>query len=212
MGISVNILLFSCKNKSNNLREDLVSLKREKSNKEVNFIKLKDSIVNDLDFFNNLDNLGIGLLKVNISDSLIVINKDKVFIENFYAPTITPVFFKPDYGIFYLICTSKEKEYFEIQIRKGKTAKLIKTKNIKFLKWETFLLNTTGVSSLDWKKNPLRRIINNESKTIDVNEDDEFKVIEVKREWIKISNEGEKVGWLKWRKENQLLIDVSLLM
>ncbi len=89
---------------------------------------------------------------------------------------------------------------------------LPKTENIKFLSWNNFLLNTTGVSNLDWKKNPLKNKPNHESVILEANGEDDFVVVKVNNEWVQISNEKGKTGWIKWRKGNKLLIDIFLLM
>lgn len=172
-----------------------------------------DTISNsDLEFFNNLDALGIGLIKVNSKDSLTLVKDSERMIENVYNPTITPIFFKPDYDVFYLVCVSEQENNYKVQIDKSGTAVLSKEENINFLSWSKFLLSTTGISNLDWQKNPLRKYSDVKSAILEVNEEDDFIVLKVDGEWIQISNGRNIIGWIKWKQENKLLIEVYLLL
>lgn len=62
------------------------------------------------EFYNKTERLGIGLLK--IEKQLIVIKNqqlNKEIEEDIYSPKhIVPLFFKPDYDIFYMVCLERQ--------------------------------------------------------------------------------------------------------
>lgn len=206
------VIILSCKNNTYNSKKQYQ--RTSKSQVDIDNATKKDTILNnDLEFFNDLSVLGKGLIKVNGKDNLTIIKNNEGSIENVYDPTITPIFFKPDYGIFYLVCVSEEKNNYEIQIDKESTAMLSKREGgINFLSWNDFLLSTTGISNLNWEKNPLKKKPGNESITLEVSEEDGFVVVKVSNEWIQVSNEEGQIGWIKWKQGNKLLIDAYLLM
>lgn len=208
--IIIAFIIFSCK-KNNNSKEQRLKANEIKSS--INIASIKDTINNnDLEYFNNLKTLGKGLIKVNNRNSITVFKNNEKTIEHIYNPSITPIFFKPDYGIFYLVCISEKNENYEIQIDEENTAILPKGKDLEFMSWDNFLLNTTGISNLDWVKNPLKKEPNDKSISLDINEGDDFKIIDIYHEWIQISNEKQQIGWIKWKEGNKLLIDIFLLI
>ena len=63
------------------------------------------------EFYNKTERLGIGLVK--IEKQLITVKNQglsKHIEEDIYRPKhIVPLFFKPDYDIFYMVCLEKQK-------------------------------------------------------------------------------------------------------
>lgn len=211
--ISGSILLFSCRGNTNTYQKSQPFQKEAPQNSTgASNVKFHDTIPNSLEFFNNVGALGIGLLKVNNVDTLTIIKNNEKSIEKIYTPTITPIFFKPDYGIFYLVCVSEQKSNYKIQTSTNQTAILPKTKNIQFLSWDRFLLSTTGISNLDWKENPFRKEPDTKATIQEVSKEDDFTVIKVHNEWIQISTDSDSIGWIKWKQDGKLLIEIYLLM
>ena len=163
-----------------------------------------------------MESLGIGLVKAE-SDIITIKsqNLNKRLNEYTYTPKyIVPVFFKPDYNIFYIVCLDNQKEYYKVLSANGEEY-LVSKAQTKFISWEEFLKSTTGISNLDWSENPLRKEPFEKSKIITLKDTDAtFNVIRVKKDWIEIQsdNNTNQKGWIQWKKENRLLIEIYLLI
>lgn len=163
-----------------------------------------------------MESLGIGLVKAE-SDIITIKsqNLNKSLNEYTYTPKyIVPVFFKPDYNIFYIVCLDNQKEYYKVLSANGEEY-LVSKAQTKFISWEEFLKNTTGISNLDWSENLLRKEPFEKSKIITLKDTDAtFNVIRVKKDWIEIQsdNNTNQKGWIQWKKENRLLIEIYLLI
>lgn len=185
------------------------------------FILLYSSImaqgVFEGEFYNPTKNLGIGVIKVNTEEINYYkdMNNKKKFSESIYTPKeVIPIFFKPDYGIFFLICLEEQQLYYKVLSANNEVFYLDKSSAI-FLSWEKFLKRTTGISNLDWNTNPLHRKPTEISQNIKIKDENSiFEVEKVEKDWIKIKNEDNPAekGWIKWRKEDKLLIELYLLM
>ena len=168
------------------------------------------------EFYNKTESLGIGLVKAE-SDIITIKsqNLNKSLNEYTYTPKyIVPVFFKPDYNIFYIVCLDNQKEYYKVLSANGEEY-LVSKARIKFISWEEFLKSTTGISNLDWSENPLRKEPFEKSKIITLKDTNAtFNVIRVKKDWIEIQsdNNTNQKGWIQWKKENRLLIEIYLLI
>ena len=81
-----------------------------------------------------------------------------------------------------------------------------------FISWEKFLLKTTGIENISWKQNPLRKESTVTSLEVPFNDKENFIVKEVKNNWIKVKNENNEEGWIKWKEKEKLLIEIYLLM
>jgi hypothetical protein len=168
------------------------------------------------EFYNEMESLGIGLVKAE-SDIITIKsqNLNKSLNEYTYTPKyIVPVFFKPDYNIFYIVCLDNQKEYYKVLSANGEEY-LVSKAQTKFISWEEFLKSTTGISNLDWSENPLRKEPFEKSKIITLKDTDAtFNVIRVKKDWIEIQsdNNTNQKGWIQWKKENRLLIEIYLLI
>ena len=168
------------------------------------------------EFYNKTECLGIGLVK--IEKQLIVIKNqqlNKEIEEDIYNPKrIVPLFFKPDYDIFYMVCLERQKAYYKVLSATGDIYFVPKAE-AKFVSWEAFLSNTTGVTNLNWELNPLRETPSEQSKVISTKDREAiYQVINVKGDWIEIQNEhnAHEKGWIQWRKADSLLIEVYLLI
>ena len=168
------------------------------------------------EFYNKTERLGIGLLK--IEKQLIVIKNqqlNKDIEEDMYNPKhIVPLFFKPDYDIFYMVCLERQKAYYKVLSATGDIYFVPKAE-AKFVSWEAFLSNTTGVTNLNWELNPLRETPSEQSKVISTKDREAiYQVINVKGDWIEVQNEhnAHEKGWIRWRKVDNLLIEVYLLI
>ena len=168
------------------------------------------------EFYNKTERLGIGLVKIE-KQLLVIKNQqlNKEIEEDMYNPKhIVPLFFKPDYNIFYVVCIENQKAYYKVLSAMGDIYFVPKAE-AKFVSWEAFLRNTTGVTNLNWELNPLRETPSEKSKMIRIKDRKAtYQVISVKGDWVEIQNEhnAHEKGWIRWRKADSLLIEVYLLI
>ena len=168
------------------------------------------------EFYNKTERLGIGLVK--IEKQLITVKNQGLsehIEEDIYNPKhIVPLFFKPDYNIFYVVCLENQKTYYKLLSATGDIYFISKAE-ARFVSWEAFLSNTTGVTNLNWELNPLQEAPSEKSKMIRTKDKEAiYQVISVKGNWIEIQNEhdAQEKGWIRWRKADSLLIEVYLLI
>ena len=168
------------------------------------------------EFYNKTEHLGIGLGK--IEKQLITVKNQGLsehIEEDIYSPKhIVPLFFKPDYNIFYVVCLERQKAYYKVLSATGDIYFVSKAE-ARFVSWEAFLSNTMGVTNLNWELNPLQEAPSEKSKMIRIKDKEAtYQVINVKGDWIEIQNEhnAHEKGWIQWRKADSLLIEVYLLI
>lgn len=168
------------------------------------------------EFYNKTERLGIGLVKIE-KQLLVIKNQqlNKEIEEDIYNPKhIVPLFFKPDYNIFYVVCLENQKAYYKVLSATGDIYFVSKTQ-AKFVSWEAFLRNTMGVTNLNWELNPLQEMPSEQSKVIRTKDREAtYQVINVKGDWVEIQNEHDahEKGWIRWCKADSLLIEVYLLI
>lgn len=168
------------------------------------------------EFYNKTERLGIGLVK--IEKQLVTVKNQGLsehIEEDIYNPKhIVPLFFKPDYDIFYMVCLERQKAYYKVLSATGDIYFVPKAE-AKFVSWAKFVRNTTGVTNLNWELNPLQEAPSEKSKMIRIKDKEAtYRVINVKGDWIEIQNEhnAHEKGWIRWRKADNLLIEVYLLI
>jgi len=150
-------------------------------------------------------------------------------------------FFKPDYGIMHFVCLAKSEKAYKVLVNYSDMMYLPKNKNYDFKTWEEYIAQSFGIRRLTYHndditiKHPLRIKPNDKADTLVIpNGQELFCPMEIKGDWIKVnydcfyndennSFEGEPchnyidkcknplTGWLRWRQENQLLIDIFLM-
>ena len=76
----------------------------------------------DIDYYNDLNCLGLGVInpkKFNFQIIIDTINGIKFDIENIEKQEyLIPIFWKPDYGIFYMPVINISNKYYEVQVNK----------------------------------------------------------------------------------------------
>ena len=150
-------------------------------------------------------------------------------------------FFKPDYGIMHFVCIAKSKKAYTVLVNFSDIKYLPKTKNYDFKTWSEYISQSFGIRRFrningDISKNyPLRIKPHDDADTLVIPKGHElFCPMEIKGDWVKVRYdcfyndknnpyEGEPcqshidkckkplTGWLRWRQENQLLIDIFLM-
>jgi hypothetical protein len=182
--------------------------------------------------------LGHGIIAIDDTydmKKIVTVYGDKDFktkIEDFKlygaSKSISPYYYKPDYGLCYFICLEKNKNYFKILIN-DKEEGFLKTDNKYFKTWESLLINSS-VERLNIKTNPLKLkpADNSDTKKLEYEiKVDRLEVIDViekdGQHWLKVnySKSGKvpcdkgiadcEVGWVKWKTGDKLLVKILLL-
>lgn len=150
-------------------------------------------------------------------------------------------FFKPEYGIMHFVCIEKTGKSYKVLVNFSDIKYLPKTKNYDFKTWDEYISQSFGIrrltnnNGINFKNHTLRIQPNDNADTLAIPKGHElFCPIEIKGDWIKVRYDcfyndennlyqGEPchnyidkcknplIGWLRWRQENQLLIDVFLM-
>lgn len=150
---------------------------------------------------------------------------DKELSQKWVSDKVFPFFFKPDYGLYHFICLEKTKNYYKILVNDKEIAYLSYDTNWYFETWDAILLNST-VERLT-TNNPILKEWNDNSETIKNNcELDRLNVESIIQKngeyWLKIyfstecenypdKNSNVKHGWIKWRTNDKLLVNILLL-
>ena len=168
------------------------------------------------EFYNKTERLGMGLVKIE-KQFIVIKNQqlNKEIEEDIYSPKhIVPLFFKPDYDIFYMVCLERQKAYYKV-LSATDDIYFVPKAEAKFVSWAKFLRNTTGVTNLNWELNPLQETPSEQSKVISTKDRKAtYQVISVKGDWVEIQNEHDahEKGWIRWCKADNLLIEIYLLI
>lgn len=126
-----------------------------------------------------------------------------------------------EYFAFTFRCLTKTDEWFEIMVNNEtkSTYWIKKTDSIKFKNWEEYLKDMFGVERLSEFPQQIRTEPTDNSPEIQYQKKDCFVVTSMKGDWIEIatpdycdenftdSKQSIKSGWIKWRQEDQLVIN-----
>jgi hypothetical protein len=150
---------------------------------------------------------------------------NKELTEKWSSDKVYPFFLKPDYGLYHFICLEKTNDYYKVLVNDNEIGFIPNDSNYYFKTWDTILMQST-VERLT-KDNPIRKEWNNESETI--SNDCEFDRLTVQdvilrdgEYWLQIyfstecedypdKNSKVKYGWIKWRTNDKLLVNILLL-
>lgn len=150
-------------------------------------------------------------------------------------------FFKPDYGIMHFVCIAKSERAYTVLVNFSEIKYVPNTKDYAFKTWKEYIFQSLGIrptsSDGSFVKNyRLRTTPNDNGDTLVVpNGHDLFCAMEVRGDWVKVRYDcfgnndnslhaGEPcqsyigkcknalTGWLRWRRGNELLIDIVLLV
>jgi len=151
--------------------------------------------------------------------------KDKELTQKWDADKVFPFFFKPDYGLYHFICLENTTDYYKILVNDSEIAYLPNDTNYYFKTWDAMILQSK-VERLT-KDNPIRQECDDKSGIIENNcKYDRLTVQDVIQKngeyWLEIhfspecedypnKNSKVKYGWIKWRMNNKLLVEILLL-
>jgi hypothetical protein len=138
---------------------------------------------------------------------------------------IYPFFYKPDYGLYHFICLEYNDNYIKVLINDSNIAYISNDSNFTFQTWGKML----GSASLEriTNNNPIRSDIGDENDVVTYTcKFERFKAKKFVKKgneyWVYVAFDTDckdyptsktnwKFGWIKWRINNQLLVDISLL-
>ena len=183
---------------------------------EPQFYSLDEILVNSLEdkkivleYHNPIGSLGKALLEVTKENFMI---EDNIKINvNKVPSSMSPIFYKPDYGVVYFVAVAFEGDYYVIEGRNAEKFKIKDNSSVKILEWKEFMMKrVTGIGKSENTSKYMYIKPSKESVKSLIISFDELEIKDVEGNWMKIKNpKGE--GWIEWRNENELLIEVSLL-
>lgn len=132
--------------------------------------------------------------------------------ENF-----TPFSFHQDYFVLALKCVGEDKNRYEVIVDEETGLKKFVRKDdatLKFETWEKHILKTFAVD-FNREQNPLREVPEGQVKTAVLPKEATFHPVEINGEWLKVSwdsskkaGKNDKSGWVKWREDNKILVEL----
>jgi hypothetical protein len=156
--------------------------------------------------------------------------------EDMALARVCPKFFKPDYGIMHFVCTGTTEKSYRILVNYKAIKYLPKTSAYRFHTWESYLLQSYGVRRRqEGSILPLRKMPDDHADTLAIPAGQElFCPVQVQGDWLQVKydcfynetdhpHEGEPcreyigecetplTGWLRWRSDQHLLIDIFLM-
>ena len=181
------------------------------------------TIVFSQGFRHKTQTLGVGLVAMTstyyLTDTL-PLYKDKAcktlycnYLPNNYDTTISPIFFKPDYGITYFVVKEKKPQYYKVLFNYSDTAYCRVNLKVHFMSWDTLLLKSTGIRRLTSFDNFIYGEPKSKTRVQDWDskpyQEDLLTVIGIQGDWIQILDDNTKqTGWIKWKFSDQLAIDI----
>lgn len=173
-------------------------------------------------------------------DSLLAKKYKRIDIVHDPKLTVTPKYFEADYGIVHFVCISQSAKAYKILINYSVEKYLPKQKDSRFIPWDSYILQSFGVRRIVDEKHKPKTIETlytepqDDSKPIAIPQGHEmFCPMQVKGDWVQVQydcfynqdnnkHEGQPcqkyiaecktgvTGWLRWRKDNQVLIEIFL--
>ncbi|QHL87901.1 hypothetical protein GU926_10850 [Nibribacter ruber] len=149
-------------------------------------------------------------------------------------------YYMPEYAIMHFVCLQQTKAFYKVLVNNNQIKYFPKKKEYEFKTWENYILNGVGIrratneNGSPANERPLQKNPSETSESIKIPEGHEhFCPLEVNGDWVKVTYncfynlerdpyEGEPcqfidkcanptTGWLKWREENKILIDIFLM-
>lgn len=176
-------------------------------------------------------NPGIGFVIANNPFQYEELARPKYFYSNMelnipiQPDAVFPFFYKPDYALYHFICLEKTVSYYKVLYNDTGIAYIPNDTAFHFKSWESLLLNSFVMRLT--KDSPVYAECTTSGNIISYNcAPERLKVIEVLEQngiyWLNIAFSTEcsdlmeqgvqlKYGWIIWRTETKLLIDLLLL-
>lgn len=167
--------------------------------------------------------------------------RQEIYTESESNPSICSKFWLPEYGIMHFVCVGMTDKAFRVLVDYSNTKYFPKEKGYVFKTWDEYIMQSMGVRRVTDQLGtspaslPLRTEPSDSASILTIPPGLEmFCQMETRGDWVRVTYdcfyndpddpyEGEPcfnyidkctdplIGWLRWRKENQLLIDIFLL-
>ena len=127
-----------------------------------------------------------------------------------------PFAFHPDYFSLALKCTGEDSNRYQVIVNEETGLKKFVKKDdaaLRFQSWEDHIKGAFAVK-FDHVENPLRESPEGKVKNADLPEDATFHPVQVNGDWLKVRWDSSKksgsaqVGWIKWKENEKLLIEL----
>ncbi len=176
------------------------------------------------------NNLGLGLVfptdpyQFEMLDTFPRFYIDQNLTKEFLPSEVSPMYFKPDYGLYHFKCIEKGPKYYKVYINDNQIGFLPNHKVFCFRSWDS-MIQGTWVERIS-RQNEIWSECCTESRKLKnecfLDRLYVFEIVEVKNEyWAHISfsdacaTDGDyddfEYGWIQWRTEKELLVDLLLL-
>lgn len=123
--------------------------------------------------------------------------------------------FHPDYSLISLRCVGEDKNRYEVIVNEETGLKKYVKKNDENLRlesWEDHILNTFSID-LKKAKNKVFETLDGKELKPDFERIERFEAVEIKDDWLKVKweipnkKEEFELGWVRWKKDDIVLID-----
>ena len=180
-------------------------------------IKKPDNVTNDVAaisiskpiYCDTIKN-SIGVIYINNEnfkkgEQITILNEDRSKFKDWGATE--------EYQILTFKCYSSKDNLYSILF--DDEIKFIKKEDdkIEFLSWEEHILKNVFSVGFDFSENPIRESINGKSLISKKSNNYRISVVQIEKEWMKVkyqnyNDESTTEGWIKWRDEECLFIEL----
>lgn len=178
---------------------------------------------NTLHFYNRPEDLTALSTGVTPVDSLVFGEERPYLTINYAPPWFVPEYMNLDYDALLLRAVSVSQNWLEVVVNAASPRPCslphtywVTRQSVYFDYWPEFLLTVAAVEVLDADENPLRSAPDVESTTVKVSATALLFPRAIQGDWLQVStahgHEGGRIGWVRWRMEDQLAIMYSLTM
>lgn len=165
-----------------------------------------------------LDSINVVALKEDYSKGAIQLyNQDgtiwKTFevTDDFSDNSIVPSAIKPEDRIMVFIVVGRKNNLYSIIVNEDKNiVKYIKPNN-PYFNYETWQQHIIKAFSVDFSPttNPIKAEPSNTEKTLPFDKEQFYHPVEVKGDWLKVKDDDDREGWIKWRNaKGELLVQI----
>jgi hypothetical protein len=143
--------------------------------------------------------------KYQFGDTITIFNKQKQAVKY--------VVITEEYHPVFLKCLSEATDYYQVKTDDGKIGYISKkARGIKFQTWEQHILASVFSVSFKVGGNPLKEAPNDQASEIVYDPDEFYHPSKIEGDWLQVKwgSEGNwRYGWIKWKNEDKLLIELS---
>ncbi|HLG40239.1 MAG TPA: hypothetical protein VI461_11245 [Chitinophagaceae bacterium] len=169
-------------------------------------------------YFYHLLPIGMQPYQIRPVDSIRIIKGVHHFEISYAPPWFFPEIMKLDYDILLLRALTISRDWMEVVVNRqtGQTY-WIAAADAEYTEWSAFLLNVYDVELTDPETNPLRfKPLNDASIVATTPQRFSLKPLAIHGDWMMVPTLGlaDRImpyGWIRWRKDDKLLITYSLL-